>query len=79
MVTQATNRLGCTGRYRFIAMKRVGSIPCRWCQNKTKVGIEKDGMGSTYRIMCPGCGVMTQVGFNYPAGQRIAADLRDPF
>lgn len=61
-----------------MATKWVGGVPCRWCQDRAKVGIEKDGLGSTYRVMCPSSGVMTRVGFNYPAGQSLAEDLRGP-
>ena len=59
-----------------MATKWVGNIPCRWCPDRTKVGIEKDGLGSTYRVMCSSCGIMIQVGFNYPAGQQITKELR---
>ncbi len=54
-----------------MATKWIDEIKCLWCEGKARVGIEKDGTGNTYRVMCSGCGVMTQVGKHYPAGEKI--------
>ncbi len=53
-------------------------IHCRWCGDEARVGIEKDGKGNTYRVMCSTCGIMLQVGFTYPAGLEIATELSRP-
>ena len=42
--------------------KWIDEIECPWCEGKARVGIEKDGAGNTYRVMCSECGAMTQVG-----------------
>ena len=42
-----------------------------------RVGIEKDGHGNTYRVQCTDCGMMSQVGFNYPGGERIRQQIAD--
>jgi len=59
-----------------MATKWVGEIVCAWCDAQVRVGIEKDGRGSTYRLICPSCGIMSQVAFHYPAGQQITQILR---
>ena len=59
-----------------MATKWVGTVVCAWCNEPTRAGIEKDGKGSTYRLICDSCGMMGQVAFHYPAGQKITALLR---
>ncbi len=46
-------------------------MQCKWCQGEARVGIEKDGQGQTYRVICAECGISEQAGMNFPAGQEI--------
>ncbi len=55
-----------------MATKWTGTFLCRWCEAKARAGIEKDGKGRTYRVMCPSCGVSEQMGMNQPAGLKVA-------
>ena len=55
-----------------MATKWEGEITCRWCGYAARAGIEKDGLGRTYRVMCETCGVTAQVGFDTIAGDKIA-------
>jgi hypothetical protein len=55
-----------------MATKWIDEFECLWCESKARVGIEKDGTGNTCRVMCSGCGAMTQVAKHYPAGKRIS-------
>lgn len=58
-----------------MAVKWKGEVPCRWCGWPARAGVEKDGEGRTYRVMCPKCGVVSQIAFRAPAGERIALQL----
>ena len=58
-----------------MAVKWLGEIKCAWCGKNAKAGIEKDGLGRTYRVICPGCGISSQSGFDYPSGRMIAKAL----
>ncbi|MDP6496000.1 MAG: hypothetical protein QGI09_11445 [Dehalococcoidia bacterium] len=58
-----------------MATKWVGMLVCQWCGKQARVGIEKEGQGTTYRVMCPECGIMEQVAFHYPAGEKITRIL----
>ncbi len=55
-----------------MAVKWLGEIQCPWCDGKARAGVEKDGNGRTYRVICVGCGATTQAGRNLPAGRKIA-------
>jgi len=54
-----------------LATKWVSTMKCKWCQGEARVGIEKDGQGQTYRVICAECGISEQAGMNFPAGQEI--------
>ena len=58
-----------------MATKWMGTILCRWCDGEAKAGIEKDGKGRTYRVMCSTCGVSEQMGRELPAGKMVASLL----
>ena len=58
---------------KLMATKWIETIACQWCGGEARVGIEKDGLGSTYRVMCRSCGIAEQAGMAFPAGQKIAA------
>ena len=58
-----------------MATKWIGTIACRWCGKRCRVGIEKDGRGNTYRLICSTCGLMGQTAFHYPAGEDLAREL----
>jgi len=55
-----------------MATKWINTIKCQWCGGEARVGIEKDGLGSTYRVMCKSCGIAEQAGMRFPAGEKIA-------
>ena len=52
-----------------------GRMLCPWCQESARVGIEKDGIGKTYRLICDTCGLNAQVGMRTPAGRKVASAL----
>ena len=54
-----------------MGVKWLSKLQCKWCGEAARVGIEKDGRGNTYRIICEGCGIMEQVAFHYPAGVEV--------
>ena len=58
-----------------MATKWIGERACKWCEKESRVGIEKDGEGRTYRVMCGYCGIVEQAGFSTAAGQEIAKAL----
>ena len=58
-----------------MATKWIGELACKWCEKESRVGIEKDGEGRTYRVMCGYCGIVEQAGFSTAAGQQIAKAL----
>ena len=58
-----------------LATKWVSTIECKWCRESARVGIEKDGQGQTYRVMCKTCGINEQAGMTFPAGEQITRDL----
>jgi hypothetical protein len=63
-----------------MATKWIGTVECKWCGHQARAGIEKDGKGQTYRIVCGpiygGCGIMEQVAFHHPAGEEIGRLLK---
>ena len=61
-----------------VAVKWMGTIPCRWCGKDARAGIEKDGKGSTYRAICDWCGINEQAGIAFPAGKKIIELLGAP-
>ena len=50
----------------------MGAILCKWCDQQARAGIEKNGQGKTYRVMCRNCGISSQVGMDLPAGRKVA-------
>ena len=58
-----------------MATKWIGVLNCRWCDKEARVGIEKEGHGNTYRVICDSCGISEQAGFSIPAGEQIAESL----
>jgi len=60
-----------------MATKWIDAIECKWCGRPARVGIEKDGRGNTYRVICNSCGVVVQVGRHYPARERITQLLEE--
>ena len=61
-----------------VAVKWMGTIPCRWCGKDARAGIEKDSKGSTYRAICDWCGINEQAGIAFPAGKKITELLGAP-
>ena len=59
-----------------MATKWIEELACKWCERECRVGIEKDGEGRTYRVMCGYCGIVEQAGFSTSAGQQIAVALK---
>ena len=59
-----------------MATKWIDTIECQWCGGQARAGIEKDGKGNTYRVICRSCGIAEQVGMGYPAGQKIDQMLK---
>jgi hypothetical protein len=57
-----------------MATKWVGAIECLWCGGKARAGIEQDGEGRCYRVVCT-CGANTQAGRDFPTGIKIAQML----
>ena len=65
-----------------MATKWINTITCQWCGGEARAGIEKDGLGNTYRVICRSCGIAEQAGMGFPAGEKIALLLKqkeDPF
>ena len=60
-----------------MATKWIDTIKCQWCGGEARAGIERDGLGSTYRVICRSCGISEQAGMAYPAGQKIAELLTE--
>ena len=60
-----------------MATKWIGEINCQWCGKSARVGIEKDGQGNTYRVICDFCGISEQAGFTFPAGRKIKELLEE--
>ena len=60
-----------------MATKWINTIKCQWCGGEARAGIERDGEGNTYRVICRLCGIAEQVGMGYPAGQKIAKLLKE--
>jgi len=58
-----------------MAVKWMGEIECFLCGEKANAGIEKDGVGRTWQVICPSCGASTQAGRNLVAGGVIAKAL----
>ena len=58
-----------------MATKWIGALDCKWCGKEARVGIEKDGHGKTYRVICDSCGISEQAGFSTPAGEAPASLL----
>ena len=59
-----------------MAVKWIGEIKCPWCGSTSRVGIERDGQGRCFRVICDnGCGAVTQAGRELVAGQKIQALL----
>lgn len=50
---------------------------CKWCKGMARVGIEKDGHGQTYRVICAQCGITEQAGMTFPAGEEITRMLEE--
>ena len=48
-----------------------GRMKCPWCQESARAGIEKDGLGKTFRVICDTCGLNAQVGLRTPAGRKV--------
>ena len=46
-------------------------MKCPWCGEPARAGIEKDGLGKTYRLICDTCGLNAQVGIRTPAGRKV--------
>ena len=59
-----------------MATKWIDTIKCQWCGGEARAGIERDGHGSTYRVICRSCGISEQAGMAYPAGQKIDQMLK---
>jgi len=59
-----------------LATKWVSTMDCKWCQGTARVGIEKDGQGRAYRLICAGCGISEQAGMSFPAGKEITRFLQ---
>ena len=59
-----------------MATKWIDTLTCQGCGGEARAGIEKDGLGSTYRVLCRSCGISEQVGMGYPAGQKIDQMLK---
>ena len=59
-----------------MATKWVSTMDCKWCQGTARVGIEKDGRGQTYRVICAECGISEQAGMSFPAGEEITRFLQ---
>ena len=60
-----------------MATKWINTIKCQWCGGEARAGIEKDRLGSTYRVLCRSCGIAEQAGMAYPAGQKIGQMLTE--
>ncbi len=59
-----------------VAVKWIGEINCVWCGRSSRVGIEGDGQGRCFRVICDnGCGAVTQAGRELVVGQKIQALL----
>ena len=57
-------------------VKWIGEISCVWCGSSSRVGIEGDGQGRCFRVICDnGCGAVTQAGRELVVGQKIQALL----
>ena len=60
----------------WMAVKWIGEINCVWCGSSSRVGIEGDGQGRCFRVICDnGCGAVTQAGRELVVGQKIQALL----
>ena len=59
-----------------MATKWINTIKCQWCGGEARAGIERDGEGNTYRVICRSCGIAEQVGMGYPAGKKIDQMLK---
>ena len=59
-----------------VVVKWIGEINCVWCGSSSRVGIEGDGQGRCFRVICDnGCGAVTKVGRELVVGQKIQALL----
>ena len=55
-----------------MATKWVGHIKCVWCGGQERVGIEKDGEGRCYRLICNECSVVEQIARDRAAGKMVS-------
>ena len=60
-----------------MATKWVTELECQWCGEFARVGIEKDGLGNTYRMICDACGIMEQTAFHFPAGEKTTKLIKE--
>ena len=59
-----------------MATRWIDTIKCQMCGGEARTGVEKEGQGSTHRVICRSCGIAEHVGMGYFAGQKIDQMLK---
>lgn len=49
-----------TPKEKVMALKRIGTMPCPFCQREAPVGISRDGVGKSVHLMCSICSAQVQ-------------------